>query len=930
MAGLMALNPGSKLGPYEIVSLLGSGGMGEVYAARDTRLNRIVAIKVLPIHLSGKPGVQDRFDREARAIASLNHPNICQVHDVGSQDGISYLVMERLEGEPLADRLQRGRLPLDQVLRFGMEVADALDAAHDRGIIHRDLKPGNIFVTAHGECKVLDFGLAKLEEDAEESGGALTSPAVLTSPGTALGTVAYMSPEQARGDVLDSRTDIFSLGAVLYEMATGRSAFTGKTSALVFKAILDETPSRPLQIDPALPPKLDDVIVKAIEKDRELRYQVAAEMRSDLKRLQRDLSLRGAGSSGGDVSQLVGATADESGPASTPQSQPSGASSVSSSSTKVIVDVARHHKQATVVALVIALLVIVAAGFGVRSLLTRRPQRLFGNYTVTKIAETTGARFVAISPDGKYLALVRRDEKGEESLWLRHLPTNSNAQVVTAVTGAIYGNIVFSSDGNYIYFRRGGSGAKDTKTYDLYRVAVLGGTPSLVARDIDSNPTFSPDGQQMTFIRDNDPEMGKYRLLIANSDGGTERTLVSGDHPTPFEPAWSPDGKTIVCVGDAEDKSTTVLVAIDVETGKQRVFARLKIFREFLANLTWLHDGSGLLVIHNKIQSGRLGFVSYPQGEFKTIATDSGQYEDISLTSNDQTLAAVVANENYHLYLLPASGAVSEAKQLTALAGGSDGSWTRDGKLLIDPDGSIVQLDPETGDRTTILADEKLPSFIPVICPDDRTIVFISIVPNTPSVNIWKIDRSGQGMQQLTFGNEDIFPVCSADNKWVYYRDGRAQAIMRVPLAGGSPTKIGSSFFSQIGQSPDGKLLAFLNGPESKKGDKYHLQIVLLSTDGSVPPRAIDADPRFALEDRPWAGMLRFMPDGKAYAYAVFENSVGNIWVQPLDGSPPKALTNFTSEEIRDFNWSADGKHLAIVRGHTDSGVVLLRAAGQD
>ncbi len=171
----------------------------------------------------------------------------------------------------------------------------------------------------------------------------------------------------------------------------------------------------------------------------------------------------------------------------------------------------------------------------------------------------------------------------------------------------------------------------------------------------------------MAFIRDNDPEMGKYRLLIANSDGGTERTLVSGDHPTPFQPAWSPDGKIIVCIGDATDKSTTELVAIEVETGKQRVFARLKVFREFLANLTWLHDGSGLLVIDNKIQSGRLGFVSYPQGEFKTIATDSGQYNDISLTSNDQTLAAVVANENYHLYVLPASGAVAEAKQLMGL-----------------------------------------------------------------------------------------------------------------------------------------------------------------------------------------------------------------------------------------------------------------------
>ena len=930
MAGLMALNPGSNLGRYEVVALLGSGGMGEVYSARDTQLNRIVAIKVLPIHLSGKPDARERFDREARAIASLNHPHICQVHDVGSQDGASYLVMEHLEGEPLADRLLRGRLPLELVMRYGVEVADALDAAHHRGIVHRDLKPGNIFVTAHGECKVLDFGLAKLEEEADAGDGALTSPAALTSPGTTLGTVAYMSPEQARGDTLDSRTDIFSLGAVLYEMATGRLAFSGKTSALVFKAILDETPSRPLQVNPAMPPKLDEIILKALEKDRELRYQVAAELRGDLKRLQRDLSLGGAGSSGSASSgtRPLETIAGGSAPASAQLAVSSRPSLDSSSSGKVIVEVARHHKWATAAMMVIGLLVIAAAGLGVRSLLTRRTQRAFGSFTVTKISETSRARSVAISPDGKYLALVRRDEKGEESLWLRHLPTNSNAQVVTPVNGAIYGRVLFSLDGNYIYFRRGGSGAEDRKTFDLYRVAVLGGTPSLLTQDIDSEPTFSPDGQQMAFIRDNNPTVGKYRLVIATRDGENERTLVSGDHPTPFEPAWSPDGKTIVCIGDAKDKTTTELVAIDVATGAQQVFAHLKLFREFLDRLTWLHDGSGLLVINNNIQSGRLAFVSYPQGELTTVATDSGVYGDISLTGNDQTIAAVVANDNYHVYVLPANGAVAEAKQLTGLQGASDASWTRDGKLLTDPDGSIVLVDPQTGDKTTVLADEKLPSFMPVMCPDDSTILFISIVPNTPSVNIWKIDRSGQGLQQLTFGNEDIFPVCSADNKWVYYRDGRAQAVMRGPLAGGAPSKLATSFFSQIGQSPDGKLLAFLSAPEIK-GGKNHLQIELLSTDGSPSPKAMNADPRFALEDRPWAGFLRF-PDRRSYAYGIFENSVGNIWIQPLDGSAPKALSNFASEEIRDFNWSADGKQLVIVRGHTDSDVVLLRAAGQD
>src|SRR5271154_2768824 len=256
----MALPSGTKLGPYEIQSPLGAGGMGEVYRARDTRLDRTVAIKVLPQHLSADPLRRQRFEREARAISALQHPNICTLFDVGHQDGTDYLVMEYLEGQTLAARLAGGPLPLEQTLRYGIEVADALDTAHRRGIVHRDLKPGNIMVTAHGECKVLDFGLAKLGEEASvPDAQTVTRQDVLTSPGVALGTVAYMSPEQVRGEDLDARTDIFSLGTVLYEMASGKLPFPGKTSGLVFKAILDGTPLAPTGLNSALPQQLDDI-----------------------------------------------------------------------------------------------------------------------------------------------------------------------------------------------------------------------------------------------------------------------------------------------------------------------------------------------------------------------------------------------------------------------------------------------------------------------------------------------------------------------------------------------------------------------------------------------------------------------------------------------------------------------------------------------
>src|SRR6267378_1291314 len=286
----MLFTTGMKLGPYEIQSLLGAGGMGDVYRARDTRLDRTVAIKVLPPYLSSDPVRRQRFEREARAISALQHPNICTLYDVGEQGGTDYLIMECLEGETLASRLRNGPLPLHQTVRCGIDVADALDTAHRRGIVHRDLKPGNIFLTAHGECKVLDFGLAMLEEVAPlPETSTVSRPEALTGPGTALGTVAYMSPEQARGEPLDARTDIFSLGSMLYEMATGKPPFQGNTSAVVFDAILHRVPEPPRQLNPASPPELQRIVYKALEKDRQKRYQSARELADDLKRLLRQL-----------------------------------------------------------------------------------------------------------------------------------------------------------------------------------------------------------------------------------------------------------------------------------------------------------------------------------------------------------------------------------------------------------------------------------------------------------------------------------------------------------------------------------------------------------------------------------------------------------------------------------------------------------------
>lgn len=936
---------GRTVSHYTIMEKLGGGGMGVVYLAEDIRLRRKVALKFLPHDVSKDPAALDRFEREAQAASQLNHPNICTVYDFGDADGAPFIAMELLRGFTLKQRLYPGNPPLttEQQLEIGILIADALDAAHCEGILHRDIKPGNIFITDRGQIKVLDFGLAKqLGADPSSNTIALETPRSsatdLTSPGNTPGTVAYMSPEQVRGEKLDSRSDLFSFGLVLYELATGKQAFTGATSGVIFGQILEHDPARPTSINPAIPLKLEEIIGKALEKNPKLRYQTAREMNVDLQRVKRDLqssmNRTGAGAGGRSSSSSTIASGwgapSAVGANGNPHIISLDDTDAVLQSGSTIVTAAKQHKGTFVLSLFIVFAILALAGYGVFSFLSRKIAPPFSEYTISEVTRDNITVASAISPDAKYVLTVKR-EKGQESLWLHHLPTSSDTQII-APADAFYASLDFSPDGNHFYFRRAQDRSHDV--FDLMRAPALGGTPRKIAQDVDSNVMFSPDGSKIAFIRQNDPVVGRFEIITANPDGSNQQLLLSAaqnefGRPYPDIGGWSPDGSQLLITVSGPEAAACVLVLVDANDGK--VLRRIPERDTVIEGVRWMPNGRGVIgpiVSHSSgYRRVTIAYVEIPSGAIHEVTRDTAEYATPTISADGSTLAAISASNAWSLFVFPSTGEpAGDHPEGSPTVDSMSDAWAMDGGHYRVVGGALQHVDKENHGATTLVSDPRAELYS--VLPCSPRYVFFTWAGHTPKQNVWRINTDGTNLTDFSTGQNDVTVGCSPDGKFIFFGNMEDSKIFRTPVDGGSAVEMtnanvpGAIFAdSSAGFSPDGKWMA-LHVTTSGSGIGAQ-KIALVDWQSFDPPKVFAADPRIA-------GGVQFSPDGKSLLYMIQDKGIDNAWLQPIEGStatqaaPGKTITHFDDDHPGSCFYSPDRKQLACARNNVRSDAVLF------
>jgi serine/threonine protein kinase len=893
-------------GRFNILQFIAAGGMGEVYAAEDLELRERVAIKIISSEILHAPSAVARFKREVQLARKVTHPNICRLYDFfrhqhNAEPDLIFVSMELLEGETLSTRLHRQqRMTVDEALPIVTQMAAGLAAAHQASVVHRDFKPGNVMLVTSGtesmRAVITDFGLA-LRQTSSEAQSTVTTQQALA------GTPAYMAPEVIKGEAATTACDIYALGLVMYEMVTGCLPFRADTPMQCAVKRLGERPVPPRQLVPELPARWEKTILRCLELEPSARFSSANDIFRVLT-LKRDTQSAGQQTAISEQHQTLASSSLGSNAFSRGLAPPS-------------TMWAAKRRRLAAITLITLVLLLATAGYWIYTNLKHSTPSPFSNFTPVQVSESGNVAQAAISPDGKYLSHVQH-EKGKESLWLRNVPTDSETQVLP-LSGSLYRSLVFSPDGNSIYYREATNRAGGA--WNLYSVPILGGTPRLVVKNIDTTVTFSPDGTRIAYVRWQDPEPTDSRILSSRADGTDEQVLrTTSYNPTLMSVAWSPDGRWIACALTTPDNAAGGIDMFDVASRTMHRFVRWE--DKTAVELKWLPNGKGLMLQYwRKREPGRaqIGFISYPDGHFRTITNDTSSYSGMSLSADASTLATVQETTTNEVSVLPSNGgAATTDVPLKSKRTINDLTWAHDGGMLWSDGTRLVHTAIDGSQETVLLSDAS--GRIPAVesCADGRSILFSrAYYAGSNSQNIWRADVDGSKAMQLSKGKLDVIPTCSPDGKWAYYTDIPRAAIMRVPMNGGTPEQVrGDTITDQVAISRDGRMLAYMAFMPENQTVYQRLALVNLANSGIK--RFFDVDPRAS-------SFVQFAPGSEDVAYTIEDRGIGNVWLQSLEKGTGRQITNFASGTIVSFHWSSNAKSLLVHRQQQTSDVVLLR-----